>query len=44
MMKALAITGIPHCILMDPNRIVRYEGMPGYLDDARLEHFLDKYK
>jgi cytochrome c biogenesis protein CcmG, thiol:disulfide interchange protein DsbE len=44
MMKALAITGIPHCILVDPNGIVRYEGMPGYLDDAKLEHFLDKYK
>jgi cytochrome c biogenesis protein CcmG, thiol:disulfide interchange protein DsbE len=44
MMKALEITGIPHCILMDPNHIVRYEGMPGFLDDAKLEHFLDKYK
>jgi thiol-disulfide isomerase/thioredoxin len=44
MMKALEITGIPHCILLDPNHIVRYEGMPGYLDEAKLEHFLDKYK
>jgi thiol-disulfide isomerase/thioredoxin len=40
---SLAITGIPHCILVDPTGIVRYEGMPTYLDDAKLQHFLDKY-
>lgn len=44
MMRTLAITGIPHCILVDPHGIVRYEGMPQYLDAAKLEHFLDKYK
>jgi thiol-disulfide isomerase/thioredoxin len=44
MMKALEITGIPHCILLDPNHIVRYEGMPGFLDEQKLEHILDKYK
>jgi thiol-disulfide isomerase/thioredoxin len=44
MMKSLEITGIPHCLLVDPHGIVRYEGMPTYLDDAKLEHFLDKYK
>ena len=44
MMKALEITGIPHCILLDPQHIVRYEGMPGFLDEQKLEHFLDKYK
>jgi cytochrome c biogenesis protein CcmG, thiol:disulfide interchange protein DsbE len=44
MLKALAVTGIPHCILIDPHGIVRYEGMPGYLENAKLEHFLDKYK
>jgi thiol-disulfide isomerase/thioredoxin len=43
MSSALAITGIPHCILVDPRGIVRYEGMPTYLDDAKLQHFLDKY-
>jgi thiol-disulfide isomerase/thioredoxin len=43
MNQALAITGIPHCILVDPKGIVRYEGMPTYLDDAKLQHFLDKY-
>jgi cytochrome c biogenesis protein CcmG, thiol:disulfide interchange protein DsbE len=44
MIRTLGVTGIPHCILVDPHGIVRYEGMPNYLDDAKLEHFLDKYK
>jgi thiol-disulfide isomerase/thioredoxin len=44
MMRALAIYGIPHCILIDLHGIVRYEGSPGYLEDEKLEHFLDKYK
>jgi len=44
MMRTLAVTGIPHCILVDPHGIVRYEGMPQYLDAAKLEHFLAKYK
>lgn len=43
MMRPLEIRGIPHCILVDPNGIVRYEGMPQYLNDQRLEHFLEKY-
>ena len=41
---ALQITAVPHCILVDPHAIVRYEGMPGYLDDEKLEHFLTKYR
>jgi len=44
MLKTLEVTGIPHCILVDPHGIVRYEGMPTYLDDRKLEFFLDKYK
>jgi cytochrome c biogenesis protein CcmG, thiol:disulfide interchange protein DsbE len=44
MMGTLAITGVPHCILIDPRGIVRFEGMPQYLDDPKLEHFLDKYR
>jgi cytochrome c biogenesis protein CcmG/thiol:disulfide interchange protein DsbE len=44
MMRTLEITGIPHTILIDPEGIVRYEGMPQYLDDQKLEHLLDKYK
>lgn len=43
MQHALAITGIPHCILIDPSGIVRYEGMPTYLDAGKLQHFLEKY-
>jgi cytochrome c biogenesis protein CcmG, thiol:disulfide interchange protein DsbE len=41
---ALKITAVPHCILIDPHAVVRYEGPPGYLDFARLEHFLIKYQ
>lgn len=44
MAQALEITAVPHCILVDPHSIVRYEGTPGYLDDGTLEHFLAKYK
>jgi thiol-disulfide isomerase/thioredoxin len=44
MRKALAITAIPHCILIDPHGIVRYEGPPSYLDEPKLEHFLVKYQ
>jgi len=44
MMRALEITGIPHCILIDPHGIVRYEGMPGYLDEQKLEHLFVKYE
>jgi len=43
MFKDLQITGIPHSILIDPHGIVRYEGMPNFLDDDKLQHFLDKY-
>lgn len=44
MAQALEITALPHCILVDPHAFVRYEGSPGYLDDAKLEHFLTKYQ
>jgi cytochrome c biogenesis protein CcmG/thiol:disulfide interchange protein DsbE len=44
MMRALAITGIPHCILIDPHGIVRYEGMPGFLDEQKIEHLFVKYE
>jgi len=43
MSDTLQVKGIPHCILVDPHGIVRYEGMPTFLDDAKLQHFLDKY-
>ena len=44
MAGTLEITAVPHCILVDPHAIVRYEGSPGYLDGAKLEHFLTKYQ
>jgi cytochrome c biogenesis protein CcmG/thiol:disulfide interchange protein DsbE len=44
MMKALEITRIPHCILLDPQHIVRYEGMPGFLDEQKLDLLFEKYK
>ena len=44
MAKALEITAVPHCLLVDPHAIVRYEGAPGYLDDQKLEHLLTKYQ
>jgi thiol-disulfide isomerase/thioredoxin len=43
MHRELGITGIPHCILIDPAGIVRYEGDPRYLNDTILKRFLDKY-
>jgi len=43
MLRNLQITAIPHCLLVDPSGIVRYEGDPRYLDGQKLQHFLDKY-
>jgi hypothetical protein len=43
MFDTLKVRSMPHCLLVDPNGIVRYEGMPDLLDDARLQHFLNKY-
>jgi thiol-disulfide isomerase/thioredoxin len=43
MNNALAIRGIPHCILIDSDGIVRYEGHPGYLTDTIIGNFLAKY-
>jgi thiol-disulfide isomerase/thioredoxin len=42
-MIAMEIRGIPHSILIDPQGIVRFEGSPGYLDEKKLKHLLDKY-
>ncbi len=43
MAEQLEVSAIPHCLLIDPSGIVRYEGNPGYLDEQHLRHFLDKY-
>jgi cytochrome c biogenesis protein CcmG, thiol:disulfide interchange protein DsbE len=41
--NAAQITGIPHAILIDPKGIVRFEGMPHYLNEQNLAALLDKY-
>jgi thiol-disulfide isomerase/thioredoxin len=43
MMRALKIEALPHSILIDPSGIVRYEGSPLFLDEAKLRYLLDKY-
>jgi cytochrome c biogenesis protein CcmG, thiol:disulfide interchange protein DsbE len=42
-MMAMQVRGIPHAILIDPKGIVRFEGMPAYLDETKLKRLLDKY-
>lgn len=40
----LQVTGIPHCIIIDPKGIVRFEGMPEYLNEQIIDHLLAKYQ
>ncbi len=40
---AVELTAIPHAILIDPKEIVRFEGMPNFLDEKALQHLLDSY-
>jgi len=42
-MRALEVRGIPHAILIDPKGIVRFEGMPAYLDELMLARLIRKY-
>ncbi len=48
MYNILDIKGIPHCILLDPNGIVRWEGFPlleNYeLTEKIIESLIEKYK
>ena len=37
------VRGIPHTMLIDPTGIVRFEGMPHYLDEKGLETLIAKY-
>ncbi len=37
------VKGIPHTMLIDPNGIVRFEGMPQYLDQKGLEMLLARF-
>ena len=41
--KQVGVTGIPHALLLDPKGIVRFEGMPHYLDDRKLAKLMAKY-
>jgi cytochrome c biogenesis protein CcmG/thiol:disulfide interchange protein DsbE len=41
--QAVEVRGIPHTILIDPTGIVRFEGMPHYLDEKGLETLIAKY-
>ena len=43
-MLAFEVKAIPHLVLIDPSGIVRYEGIPKYLDDKQLQHLLDTYE
>jgi len=44
MLNAAQVQGIPHAMLIDPSGIVRFEGMPNYLDEKGLAGLLEKYK
>jgi len=37
------VRGIPHVMLIDPDGIVRFEGMPPYLDEKSLERLIARY-
>ena len=41
--SAAEVRGIPHAILIDPDGIVRFEGMPFYLDEKALTRLIARY-
>ena len=41
--KEVQVTGIPHAMLIDPKGIVRFEGMPDYLNERNLASLLDQF-
>lgn len=41
--KAVEVTGIPHTMLIDPRGIVRFEGLPHYLEEKSLARLIEKY-
>ena len=43
MMREAEVQGIPHCLVIDPRGIVRFEGHPGHLNDAILQTLFNKY-
>ena len=42
-LQAIEVRAIPHAILIDPKDIVRFEGVPGYLDEKMMDHLIAKY-
>lgn len=42
-MIAFEVERIPHAVLVDPKGIVRFEGHPRFLDEAKLAALLDRY-
>jgi thiol-disulfide isomerase/thioredoxin len=40
---AAEVRGIPHAMLIDPDGIVRFEGMPFYLDEKALMRLIARY-
>ena len=41
--RMVEVRGIPHAMLIDPKGIVRFEGMPHYLQAGDLERLIAKY-
>ena len=39
----LAVRGIPHALIIDPQGIVRFEGHPDYLTEAGVATLLRKH-
>ena len=37
------VKGIPHTMLIDPNGVVRFEGMPHYLSEKDLERLMSRF-
>jgi len=42
-LNALDVQGIPHAILIDPQGIVRFEGLPEFLTEKGLASLMDRY-
>jgi cytochrome c biogenesis protein CcmG, thiol:disulfide interchange protein DsbE len=43
MSRTVQVQGIPHAMLIDPQGVVRFEGMPGYLTEPALARLIEKY-
>ena len=41
--QAVEVSGIPHLLLIDPKGIVRFEGLPDYLDEDGLNLLINRY-